>query len=212
MKKNKFYLLFISFFLFLILPINVHAQDYGYEIESYNVDIIVNENNVLNVTETIDVNFKESRHGIFRKIPIVNKFQRKDFDTKNKAKIRNVSINEPYTSSLENNIYTYKIGKAYETITGPKQYIIKYDYDFGDDNIDEYDEVYYNIIGTEWDTNMKVVGFTIQMPKDFDKTKVNFPMGYYGSTYYEDVIYDINNNKISGVIKPDRITGNALNA
>ena len=56
MKKNKLIFLFISFFIFLVFPLNAHA--YGYKIDKYKVDIIVNENNVLNVTETIDANFQ----------------------------------------------------------------------------------------------------------------------------------------------------------
>ena len=210
MKKNKLILLFISFFIFLIFPLNAHA--YGYKIDKYKVDIIVNENNVLNVTETIDANFEVEKHGIFRKIPTKNKIQRNDFTTKNRAKIRNVSITgDQYTQSVENGVYTFKIGDPYRTLTGPKQYVIKYDYDFGDDNIDEYDELYFNIIGTEWDCNMENVEFSIKMPKDFDQTKINFPMGYYGATYYEDVEYQINDNLITGTIKKDRVTGNALN-
>ena len=67
MKKNKLAILFISFFLFLIFPKSAYA--YGYKIEKYKVDINVNENNVLNVTETIDANFEIEKHGIFRKIP-----------------------------------------------------------------------------------------------------------------------------------------------
>ena len=43
MKNKKLNLLFISFFLFLIMPITAHA-DSGYKIENYKVDIIVNEN------------------------------------------------------------------------------------------------------------------------------------------------------------------------
>ena len=36
-------------------------------------------------------------------------------------------------------------------------------------------------------------------------------MGYYGSTYYKDVNYSINDNVIKGTIEKDRITSNALN-
>ena len=69
MKKNKFILLFISFFLFI--PFVVKA-DTGYKIENYDIDIIVNENHVLDITETIDIKYSESSHGFIRKIPIKN--------------------------------------------------------------------------------------------------------------------------------------------
>ena len=95
MKNKKLSLLFISFFLFLLMPITVNA-DNGYKIENYNVDITVNENNVLDIKETIDVNFLSQRHGIIRKIPVRNEMIRSDYITDNKAKISNVNINEPY--------------------------------------------------------------------------------------------------------------------
>ena len=152
MKKRTLTLLFISFFLFLVFPKDAHA--YGYKIEKYRVDINVKENNVLSVKETIDAYFEVEKHGIFRKIPTKNKIKRKDFNTINRAKIRNVEIvGDGYTQSVEDGVYTFKIGDPYKTITGPKKYIISYDYDFGDDNIDKYDELYFNIIGTEWDCN-----------------------------------------------------------
>ena len=210
MKKNYIKLLFISFFLFLIIPLNAYADD-GYVIENYKVDIKVNENNVLNVKEQLDVDFKEYSHGIFRTIPYINNITRDDINTKNKAKIKNVKINEQSSISKEDGKITYKIGDPYKTIIGEKTYIISFDYDFGDDNIDEYDELYYNIIPTDVSANIENVEFTIEMPKDFDKTKVNFPMGRYGSTYYEDVEYTIENNIIKGSIKKDYQTGYALN-
>ena len=40
------------------------------------------------------------------------------------------------------------------------------------------------------------------MPKEFDTTKVNFTVGKYGSTYYEDVKYTINGTTINGYVMP----------
>ncbi len=211
MKKNFINLLFISFFLFLFFPFNVKADD-GYVIEKYNVDIKVNENNVLNITETIDVNFKIDSRGIQREIPIKNKYLRKDIEVKTKAKIKNLKVNREYYKSEENGKLILKIYNPNKYFTGKRQYIISYDYDIGDDNIDLYDDLYFNIIGNEWSTQIKEATFKIQMPKEFDETLVNFTVGYSGSTYYEDVKYSIQGNTIEGYILPDRVYGYALNA
>ncbi len=208
MKKNYYKLLFISFFLLLVFPISVSADD-GYQIENYDVDIKVNENNVLNITETIDVNFTLSSHGIIRKIPYKNTYHRKDNEIQTKAIIENVNVSEPFSMYKENNNVNLKIGDKYETIIGPKRYVIKYNYDVGDDNLDDFDDLYFNIIGTEWDTEIKNVTFKIEMPKEFDKTLINFTVGRYGATYHEDVIYNISNNTIAGYVKPG-LYGNAL--
>ena len=215
MKNNKFTKIFISFFLFLLMPLTAYA-DNGYSIENYKVDIKVNENNVINIKETIETNFEYEKHGIIRNIPTKNKFDRRDFDTTNKAKIKNMSITDErgipynYRTTCEDGTCSYKIGDSYKTLTGNHTYVISYDYDFGDDNIDEYDEFYFNIIGTQWDTYSENVDFTITMPKDFDETKVNFTVGYYGATYYEDVVYEIKDNVIKGTLLKDKYNNHAL--
>ncbi len=58
---------------------NVFAADYY--IEDYNVYIIVNEDNVLNVEEEITAKFEVPKHGIIRKIPLKNTVVRNDGST-----------------------------------------------------------------------------------------------------------------------------------
>ena len=211
MKKNYIKLLFISFFLFLIFPLSASASN-GYTIENYEVDIKVNENNVLNVKEVIDADFIYEKHGIIRNIPYKNTYYRTGKTVETKAKIRNLKVNAPYSETKENGELKIKIGSASETITGNKQYVITYDYDVGDDNIEEYDDLYFNIIGTNWDTEIKNVNFKIEMPKEFDETLVNFTVGRYGSTYYKDVKYEINDNIITGYVKAPFDVSNALSS
>ena len=201
MKKNYIKLLFVSFFLFLVFPLDVNASN-GYTIENYEVDIKVNENNVLNIKEVIDVNFEYEKHGIIRVIPYKNTYYRTGKTVETRALIKNLNVNANYTTSKENGELKVKIGDASTTLTGNKQYVITYDYDVGDDNVDDYDDFYFNVIGTNWDTEIKNVRFKIEMPKEFDTTKVNFTVGKYGSTYYEDVKYTINGTTINGYVMP----------
>ena len=52
------------------------SYDNTYKIEGYNVDAIVNEDNVIDVTATIDVNFTGTdKHGIYYEIPYWNKYK-----------------------------------------------------------------------------------------------------------------------------------------
>ena len=53
------------------LSFSSYASDGGYTIESYHVNMKVNETNVLDVTEQIQTDFFSPRHGIYREIPIV---------------------------------------------------------------------------------------------------------------------------------------------
>ena len=58
-----------------------------------------------------------------------------------------------------------------------------------DDHLKDYDELYYNIIGSEWDTVIGNITFTITMPKDFDSSKLGFSSGSTGSTDNSNIKY-----------------------
>ena len=139
--------------------INIKA-DSTYEITSYDVNIVVNENNKLEIVETIDTNFKSEKHGIIRIIPTKNNIYRADGTSQvSKSRIKINSISDDYTMQRVNGKYSIKIGDANKTLIGKQRYVIDYDYFLRKDNSDTYDELYYNIIGTEWDTNIKNVTF-----------------------------------------------------
>ena len=195
MKK---YIVTIIIALIIMIP-SVHAMDYGYEIKAYDIDMVVNEDNTFDITETITANFKESRHGIYRKIPMRNTIERLDgTKSKNAAKISNVSVDTTYTKSRTGNYMVLKIGNANYTITGEKTYVIKYTYDIGNDPLKDKDELYFNLIGTEWDTTIKNITFKITMPDDFDESELGFSAGREGSSDSSNVIYSVDDNVITG--------------
>lgn len=201
MKKILKLLIIISSF-FIFNDVNAAYDndfDFGYIIENYDVDMIVNENNSFDITEKITVYFNEDRHGIIRNIPLKNEIKRLDgSSSKNKAKISNININEKYSKSKENGKLKLKIGSANKTLTGKKEYIIKYNYRLSNDKEKNFDEIYFNIIGNEWDTIINNVTFKIHMPKDFDESKLGFATGSYGSTDNDLIDYEIKNNVIEG--------------
>ena len=67
----------------------------------------------------------------------------------------------------------------------------------GNDGISDFDDVYFNLIGNDWDTTIDKVNFTIKMPKDFDTNLINFTSGSYGYTG-SNVEYSVDNNIIKG--------------
>lgn len=175
------------------------SPSYDYVINNYDVNIIVNENNTFDVTETIETTFNVSKHGIFRTIPLKNYVKRLDgSSSKNRTQITNLKVSDTYTISRENSNLKIKIGSADKTVTGNKTYTIKYTYNLGKDPLKNIDEVYYNLIGTEWDTIINKVNFSVTMPKEFDSSKLGFSAGQYGSDNNDIVQYEVNGNVISG--------------
>ena len=178
---------------------NYQYRFYGYVIDKYDVNIIVNENNTFDITETITAYFNVAKHGIFRTIPLKNTITRLDGTTStNRTQVTNVSVDNEYTTSRENGNYKLQIGSANRTLTGEQKYVIKYTYNLGKDPAKNYDELYYNIIGNEWDTVIGNITFSITMPKDFDSSKLGFSSGATGSTDNSKVKYNVSGNKITG--------------
>ncbi len=182
------------------VPSKTYPYDtYSYTIDKYDININVNENNTLDITETITAYFNTPKHGIYRTIPLKNTITRLDgTTTKNKAQITNVSVDSKYSVSREKGDYKIKIGSENQTLTGEHTYVIKYTYNLGKDPMKDYDELYYNIIGTDWDTGIGNITFTITMPKDFDSSKLGFSSGSVGSTDSSKIHYTVNGNKIIG--------------
>lgn len=178
---------------------NYQYSDHDYVIDKYDVNIKVNENNSFDITETITAYFNKPKHGIYRTIPLNNTIKRLDGTTSyNRAHVRNLSVNDDYTKSTENRNLKLKIGSANTAHTGEKTYVIKYNYNLGKDPIKDYDELYYNIIGNEWDTVIGNVTFTVTMPKEFDQSKLGFSSGIKNSTDNSKIDYSVDENKISG--------------
>ena len=182
-----------------------------YVIDKYDINNIVNENNTLDITETITAYFNVSKHGIFRTIPLKNTIVRLDGTTStNRTQVSNISVDNEFKKIRENGKYKLQIGSKDHTLIGEQKYVIKYTYNLGKDPMNNYDELYYNIIGNEWDTVIGNITFSITMPKDFDSSKLGFSSGTKGSIDNSKVIYNVNGNKITGSYNGILDVGEAL--
>lgn len=187
------------------------SSDSEYTLNSYDINIVVNKNNTLNVTEKIGAYFNVEKHGIFRKIPLRNNVTRLDgTKSKNRVKIRDIKVNDNYSLSTEDGYKVIKIGDSNKTLTGQKNYKISYLYNLGRDSGKKYDELYFNLIGSEWDTSISNITFTIKMPKEFDSSKLGFSSGTVGSTDSSKVTYNVNKNTITGRYNGTLNSGEAL--
>ena len=210
-KKIIGVILFIlSFILISFLPNNSYAVT-DYVINSYDINVKVNENNTFDITETITANFYTRKHGIIRTIPLKNTIERLDGSTStNRVKITNLQVNNDYSKSNSNGNLAIKIGNQDTYVTGLQKYVIKYTYDIGVDPVKDADEFYYNLIGTEWDTSISNISFSITMPKEFDASSLGFSSGRYGYTDNNSVSYSVNGNTISGIYTDTLPAGNGL--
>lgn len=199
--KNKRRLLVLLLLCLFLFGKNVYGDD-SYVINKYHVDVIVNLDNSYDIKEQLMVNFNERKHGIIRNIPYNALVHRTDGTSDRKiASIKNIKVNNKKSITTDSYYKNIKIGDADKYVTGEQFYEISYKYDIGDDKNENFDEFYFNIIGTEWDTKIEYVTFKIEMPKDFDISLIGFSYGTYGETNIDDLSYEINDNIITGELK-----------
>mgnify|MGYP004488731649 FL=1 len=208
--NRKIINLLFCIFTFFLFSLNCYANDY--DITKYDVEIVVDEHNKYSIKENIDTYFNVSKHGIIRRIPLYNDIFRQDGTwERNRVLISNVHVNEEFASSREIYNYVLKIGSADKTLMGKHSYSISYDYDIGLDKNNKFDELYFNIIGTEWDTDISNVTFKIIMPKEFDASKLGFSYGKYGYSNTDNISYDVDGNVITGSFDGTLLAREGLN-
>ena len=173
---------------------------YPYIIDEYDIEMIVNENNIFEITENIEVTFDKPRHGIIRSIPTENAIERVDgTKSKNTVQITDITVDEKkFTVDEKKGYKNIKIGDKNRTVEGRQEYTIKYKYNIGKDPIKNADELYFNLIGTQWDTEIKKVNFKIILPKEFEEEKIEFSIGKKGSINSNNIEYDITGMTITG--------------
>lgn len=161
--------------------------DDDYYIDTYHVDIEVGEDNTFHITETLTYNFVQGHHGMTRVIPLWHTRYREDgSDNKIYAKVSNVKCSDPIASTeRDSENYTIQVGSADAYVHGEKTYTLSYDYAMGKDPLRKADELYFNIVGTEWECPIANISWEIHMPKAFDATSLGYSVGNYAASGYD---------------------------
>lgn len=198
-KKRPLFIGIMTFFLLLavsFLPMQtVWAEDGAtetlldddYYIDTYHVDIEVEEDNTFHITETLTYNFVQAHHGMTRVIPLWHTRNREDgSDSKIYAKVSNVKCSDPIASTeRDSKNYTIQVGSADTYVHGEKTYTLSYDYAMGKDPLRNADELYFNIVGTEWECPIANISWEIHMPKTFDAASLGYSVGNYAASGYD---------------------------
>ena len=179
---------------------NMHLAD-GFDISAYNVVLDVNEDNTIEVTENLTVNFTSNyKHGIYKFTPQWLEYTGKDGETiKRKSTVTNYrAVGDEYTVDSVKKKKRIKIGSADEYVgVGEKTYVIKYTYDMGKDPYKGFDELIFHAYGDYWGTEIKNASIQVNMPKNISGTQINFFLDKYRETNANDFVdYSVSGNTI----------------
>lgn len=159
-------LLGILFFFFVgTLPLPTHAE----KIDSLIVELSVKQDATLSVVEEIAYDFEgEARHGIYRDIPVSYRSTVGLFKTSiHDVVVENASGEpRPFTLSRKGDFLRVKIGEEDILVNGKEVYRIRYIVDGPFLYFDDRDELYWNVLGNDWEVPVTKVLATVSLPKD----------------------------------------------
>jgi len=173
---------FLGLLISCLLFTHVWAEE---KITRYNVIIDVQQDADFIIREEIDVisEGRQIRRGIFRDLP---RFKiDEDAKIPYQYKILNVTRNgqrEPFSRENDGNAKQIRIGDPeYYLPRGQHNYIITYEVKNEVRYFDDFDEVYWNAIGTYWNFPIDRAEAIIRFPNSITPLELNCYTGRYGS-------------------------------
>lgn len=140
------------------------------KINNFDVVVQINTNSTINIEEHINYDFGlANKHGIYRDIPVSYKARGGNYN----LRISDIKVvdenNSPYTfsvSSVADGYKRIKIGNANTYVSGQKTYIIKYKIARAINYFQDYDELYWNATGNEWQVSISESSVKVLLPKE----------------------------------------------
>lgn len=186
-------------FFFIFAAATVAAADFN--IEKFSADIGISSDSAITVAETIDINFLNEQHGIYRNIPVA--YQDKNGNNLslhlNVISVKNGEGDDyQYKISKDGKNLQIKIGNPSRTIFGRNTYIIKYKVSRAINYFADHDELYWNVTGSDWAVPIDNVAAKVSLGFAVPQggLKVACYTGALGSTA-EDCSMNIKDNAIN---------------
>ncbi|MDR2205632.1 MAG: DUF2207 domain-containing protein [Flavobacteriaceae bacterium] len=152
---------------------------------SFHSDIFVDRNSELTVTENIEVysNSEQIQRGIFRALPLERNVDNRKFRVKyDIISISKNGIEEKYHTKIANGFYYIYIGNENIFLQpGNYDYQIKYKTENQIGFFEKYDELYWNVNGSQWTFLTENISATVHLPKGSQIIQNQCYTGNYGS-------------------------------
>ncbi len=158
--------------LIVLLPLPVAADLGGFEIARFHTELTIRADGELRVEERIDVDFSRARRGIYRTIPVRYTDR---FGIGYSFELSHVEVTDgsgrTYTTRVrrEGRYVNIRIGDPDRTVRGAMLYVIRYRVRGALRHFDEYDELYWNATGHEWNTHIREASAVVHLPSALPK-------------------------------------------
>ena len=194
-----------------VMPFSqVHAAS-NFIIESMDIQMDVREDDTYLITETLDVHFTASSHGIYREIPAYVSLDRYGQHSAFYASVRDFEMlsGQKWEKENDGSDFRIRIGDPDKYEKTDVTYKYSYVYDMKGDHLQGADEVYHNLVGTDWEAKaIEKVSFRVTFPKDIDMNNVGMKTGNQ-----EQVAFETEGNRVvKGSTEQDTLRGLTIRA
>lgn len=147
-------------------PSSVYAA--AYEFEKFDASFVLDASGVISLTEDIQVNFQEPRHGLIWKVPV--RYRTDTGDTRS-IQLRVLSVTDesgtpiPFETSQSGDNLEVKIGDPDVEVTGPVHYRMESVLERAWNAFSDHDEFYWNVVGFNHEDLPASVSATVQPPE-----------------------------------------------
>lgn len=191
--------------LLLSITINVcYSASANEEVYQFNSHLIVNTDASVDVTESIAVhaNMGKIKHGIFRRLP--NSYiDYSGIQQNMKYKITHIDVNgvkaNYHIEHDQNDIIIYIGDKNTFLKPGDYTFTIQYHVNNAVNFLNDYDEIYWNINGNNWDFNINQVQAIIDLPNAAIIARDAAYTGFKGQKGGDYQVAKLTNNRIEFV-------------
>jgi uncharacterized membrane protein len=192
---------FIHILILTILSASIAS---AFPITNYYTRMQINKDASINITEYITADFTgEPHHGIFRDIRLSGKDK---WGNNYRFRVDGFSVTDENGSPLKfkqsnkwGGIVDLRIGDPDSTISIPQTYVISYKLTRAIHFFDDHDELYWDVIGNDWEVPILQARCDVILPVAVKQTNIRAVAytGYYGST---------TNDTVSGMSNPQTVS------
>jgi len=160
---------------------------YAWEIASFDTRVVIHPEATATVTETIVADFVgESRHGLYRDIPI-HYTDRAGQHFTLRLHVQSISDGAghpwPYRLESSGRSQRLRIGDPDRLVSGQQTYQLIYEVQRGAVRFfPDHDECYWNLTGNEWAVPIRQVHAEVYLPRAVSDLRAVAYLGGYGST------------------------------
>lgn len=159
------------------------ARDRSLAVERFDADLVVYRSGRVHVTETIRYRFDGSWNGVWRSVPVDYRTPggfRYDLRLDVKEVTDDAGRKLKVETSREGPYRKLKIWVP-DAVDAVRTVVIRYEAERALRFFEEYDELYWNVLGPESPIPVEEIGATVRLPADVTGIRTNAFTGRYGS-------------------------------